>query len=291
MHGFDMKSILIFIAISLAFFATLFTAGCSRSPKPSSGPHPRIIAFSPALAAILFDMGLGDHVVGVSEYTVLPEGETRPFVGSAKVVRAEPILALEPDVILTQSEPRYYETVQSLRPDLAVEHFSLTTLEEVAAAMERIGQIVHQPELGQSAAAAFRARLAKVEKQTQPLPRRRVVFMMDYQHPFAAGRETFLDEMIRLAGGVNALAETRDWHKPSLESLLAARPDVIVCQCKPEQTQAAKQYWTDLLAKVGVSARVYTVTDNTWTIAAGHLAAHTEKLAKMIHPTSGDVKP
>ncbi|MBN1555116.1 MAG: ABC transporter substrate-binding protein [Phycisphaerae bacterium] len=262
--------------------------GCDKPVPRDDTPRPRIITYSPALTTIMFDMGLGDHVVGVSEYSVLPPGQERPVVGDTRNIRTEPILALRPDVILTQSELKHYETVKQFQPSLKIEHFPLTNLEEVAVAMERIGRIVDQPDLGLARAEAFRKRLDAVKEKTKSLPKRRVLFVMDYQHPFAAGGETFLDEMIRLAGGVNVLTGTRDWHKPAVETILQAKPDIIVCQCKPSQADEAKRYWSELLAKTNTPVEVYTVTDDTWTIAAGHLADHTEQLADMIHPEIRD---
>lgn len=269
---------------ALLWILLLAFAGCDKPVDRAAAPRPRIVTFSPALTTMVFDMGLGDHVVGVSEYALPPNGMVLPVVGDTRNVRTEPILAVEPDVILTQSELKHYETVRQFLPELKVERLPLTTLAEVAAAMERIGVIVGQPELGCATAEAFRRRLDAVKDKTKNLPRRRVMFVMDYQNPFAAGGATFLDEMIRLAGGVNVLTGTRDWHKPAVENVLAARPDVIVCQCKPAQAEEAKRYWEELLAKVNPQVRVYTVTDDTWTIAAGHLAKHTEELAEMIHP-------
>lgn len=257
--------------------------GCDKPTNRDDTPSPRIVTFSPALTTIMFDMHLGDYVVGVSAYSSLPPGVERPVVGDARDVRTEPILAVRPDLILTQSESKYFDTVKKICPSLKIEHFNLATLAEVASAMERIGRLVGKPELGDAAGKTFRNRLDAVKEKTRSLPKRRVLFVMDYQHPFAAGGDTFLDEMIQRAGGVNVLADTRDWFKPSIETILAKKPDVILCQCKPAQASEAKRYWEKLLAQAHPSVRVYIVTDDTWTIAAGHLATHTEELAEMIH--------
>ncbi|MBN1941750.1 MAG: ABC transporter substrate-binding protein [Phycisphaerae bacterium] len=275
----------------MKFSPTVFTAvfllsaaGCPNSAGRPAAPRPRMIPFSPALTRIVFDLGLGDHVVGVSEYASPPDGRRLPVVGNAQAVRTEPILALEPDVILTQSDPRNYETLRRLRPGLKIEHFRIETLEDIADATARIGQIVGRDDLGKAKAEAFRRRLAHVRETTKSLPTRRVLFVMDYQNPFAAGGGIFLDEMIRLAGGVNVLADVRGWHTPSVESILSAKPEVIVCQCKPSQADEAKRYWSKLFAQSGLAVRVCIVTDDAWTIPAGHLAGYTEELAKRIHP-------
>lgn len=272
---------------TLLLMACLSLAGCQKSASRDETPRPRVVALSPALLRIMFDMGMGDHVVGVSEYSVLPEGVSLPVVGDYRNVRTEALMAVQPDVLLTQSEEKYFETIRKFQPDLKVEHFRIETLAEIAGAMERIGDIVRQPDLGRRQAEQFRTRLAAVKETTKNLPSRRVAFVMDYQNPFAAGGETYLDEMIQIAGGTNVLAGTRLWYKPPIETLLEARPDVIVCQCKPSQAEEATRYWKELFAKANPDLHVYTVTEDTWTIAAGHLADYTERLAKMIHPELG----
>lgn len=269
----------------LCFLWLAVVAGCQKADPRGSVPRPRVIAYSPVLTTMLFDMGLGDHVVGVSEYALPPEGRRLPVVGGAEDVRAEAIVALQADVILVQTDPRRFETVLRLQPNLKIEYFRIATLEEVAAAMERIGRILNQPEKGRRQAEVFRRRLEAVRQATAEFrPLRRTLFVMDYQRPFAAGGGTFLDEMIQLAGGENVLAGVRDWHSPSVEAVLAARPEVILCQCKPAQAADARRYWHDLFARAGLSVRVAVVTEDTWTIPAGHLAGHAETLAGILHP-------
>ncbi len=261
--------------------------GCGSTPPPREAPSPRLIAFSPALTRIVFDLGLGDHIVGVSKFSLLPPGETRPVVGSALDVRAEPILAVRPDVILAQMNPKRFASLRALRPDLPIEQFSFRSFNDVAEAMERIGRLVHRPDVGNAAAKMFRDRLETTRRRSATLPRPRTLFVVDVHSPLGAGKGTFLDEMIQLAGGTNVLAETLDgWRKPSLESVLALRPEVIICQCKPTQVEEAQRYWRALLEKVGAAPRVYTVTDPGWTIPSGRLADAAEQLLDMIHPSA-----
>ena len=71
----------------------LSLAGCDRADHRDDTPRPRIVTLSPALTAIVFDMGLGDHVVGVSEYAAPPDGQSRPIVGDSQNVRTTRLAA------------------------------------------------------------------------------------------------------------------------------------------------------------------------------------------------------
>ena len=87
------------------FFSTLlffvFAAGCDEQAPDTDTPHPRLITYSPAITQMVFDMGLGDHVVGITKFCRLPEGQSRPVVGDNLNIRIEPILSVQPDLILS----------------------------------------------------------------------------------------------------------------------------------------------------------------------------------------------
>ena len=154
-----------------------------------------------------------------------------------------------------------------------------------AAAMERIGRIVNQPQIGIQARADFLQRLDRVKQSTAALPPQRVIFVMDYKMPTAAGRGTFINEMIELANGINLLPNDYSfWKKVSLEKILTLDPDVIICHCENSPADEARQYWQQLNFTGQRDRRVYVVTDPDWLIPAGHLAEYTMQLAQMIHP-------
>ena len=275
------------VRLLAALALLLSVVGCRQSASQPDALRPRLVTFSPALTRIVFDMGLGDHVVGVATYSRLPQGVTRPVVGGTLNVRVEPILAVKPDILLLQMDPTAFEPLRRVAPDLRIEHFTIENLQDVAAAMERIGVIVGKPDLGLERKRAFLDKLDAIRKRTASLDPVPTLFVLGYQSPSAPGAGTFIDEMITLAGGRNILAnEFKGWRKPSLESIVKLAPRVIVCQCKPEDRAEADAYWKAL--DLGTPHRVITVTDDDWTLPAGHLADYSADLLNFIHP---ELKP
>ena len=129
---------------TILLLAGLILAGCPRDlPRPDA-PHPRVVSFSPAITTMLFEMGLADHVVGVTTYCTIPEGIEIPVVGSQLNIRAEPIVAVKPDVLLTQTTPARFETVRKLMPDITIEYFRIETLTDIAKPMARIAAVLGQ---------------------------------------------------------------------------------------------------------------------------------------------------
>jgi len=264
----------------------LLRGGCERATPHDNVPPPRVVSFSPAITEMLFDMGLGDHVVGVTRYCILPEGVQRRVVGSQLNIRAEPILAVNPDVLLTQTAPKHFETVRKLSPDVCIAHFRIETLADIGGAMARIAKIVGRPSVGRRAKAGFLAKLKNVREKVAGLNRPRVIFVTGYKNPLAAGKATFINELIELAGGANAAGEKYSgWRRVSIESILQLAPDVIVCEADPATVDETRRYFEKLTASSGRKVRVCTVTDRHWTIPTGWIADHAAgRMARFIHP-------
>jgi iron complex transport system substrate-binding protein len=264
---------------------TLLSLGCNGGDRQLMAPSPRVVTFSPALTKIVFDLGLGNHVVGVTSFCSLPEGETRQVVGNAMAVRAEPILDVEPDLVLVQMEVKHFEPLLRLRPNVRIEHFEIETLEDVASAIARIGSLLGDDQLGKRQSRAFREHLQRIRARVESLPKRRVLFVSGYTEPLAAGKGTFLDEMIAVAGGRNVLGERlTGWHRPSLESIVESTPEVLLCLCDPDQKEEVVAYWSELDIPGNAETSIYPLTDPTWTMPAAHLAEYTSRLVHLIHP-------
>jgi len=246
------------------------------------------VAYSPALAEMVFDLGLGDHVVGVAARTSLPAGQSRPIVGGAHKPNTEAILALEPDVVLTQVDPKKFQPLRRLRPRVHIEAMTIETLDDIASALRRIGRVAGRPEVGNAAAERFTETLAAVRKRVAGRPRPRVLFVMGYERPYVAAGGTFVGDLIEVAGGVNAGADvpgTQRWRAANAEAVVAARPDVLICRVDPgaqDPAVAAWRKWADMPAvKAG---RVFTVTDRHWLVPSARVAALAEPLADLVHP-------
>jgi len=274
--------------------AGLILAGCQRDLPRADAPSPRVVSFSPAITAMIFQMGLDDHLVGVTTYCDVPEDMGIPVVGSQLNIRAEPIVAVEPDVLLTQTAVERFETVQKLNDDLEVVYFKIETLTDIADAMAEIAIVLGQPKKGADAREQFLAGLETVRKRVAGKPRPRVIFVMGYHDPATAGTATFTNELIEVAGGLNAAAEKYDgWKSTGIESVLKLEPDVIVCQTKPDEADQARLYWQELTRSTNRTVRVYIVTDDRWTIPTARMADPiASEMADFIHPEpAGRIAP
>jgi len=274
-------------AISAVVLAAAAACSLAEVPNPDA-PEPRIVSFSPALTQILFDMRMGDCVVGVTQFCRLPAGVQRPRVGSALTINAEAILKVRPDIILAQTDPAKFKGVVDIDPAVRVVRVPLERLADVTVAIESIGRLTGRPARARQQGSAFAAELDFVARLVAGRPRPRVIFVMGTDRPTAAGADNFVADLIALAGGANAGADipgmTR-WRRTHIDAITQAAPDVLICQVSPGQEQAAREYWLqwkDLPA--AKSGRVHVVSDANWTIPSTRLAELSLELAGMIHP-------
>ncbi|MCP4378214.1 MAG: hypothetical protein GY794_18820, partial [bacterium] len=112
------------------------------------------------------------------------------------------------------------------------------------------------------------------------------IFVMGHHNPSTAGKATFINELIEVAGGINIAAENyTGWKGIDIESLLKLKPDLIVCESNEAVSADAKRYWEELTSAFSRKVRVHVVTDRRWTIPTGRMAStYAPMLADLIHP-------
>jgi iron complex transport system substrate-binding protein len=214
----------------------------------------RIVSLAPAVTEMLFAMGCAGRIVGTDEYSDYPP----PARALPKVGKMEPdlerIAALRPDAVIgivAGSHPKLRSSLDGLHIPLTI--VSLERLGEVDAAMQQLGTMLQCP--GRDA--AVRALHVAMNQQRRTRVRKpRVLFLAWAEPLYAAGRETFVDDLYELTGATNAI-EARGWPQLSLETLVAHPPDLLLYARQPVgEAQVAK-----LLAR-GVKTHAVAVDEN-----------------------------
>jgi iron complex transport system substrate-binding protein len=192
----------------------------------------RVISLLPSNTEILFAVGAGDQVVGVTSYCNYPEeAATRQQVGgiTTQSLNVESIVALEPNLVLasgTQSDiiPLLEEsglTVIVLEP---------ATFDDIFADIELVGQITGHADEAGILTSTLRQRVAAVAATVGTADIQPSVFYEVWHDPLmTAGPNTFIGQLITMAGGQNIFADTQeDWPQVSAEVLVQRNPTVIL---------------------------------------------------------------
>jgi iron complex transport system substrate-binding protein len=202
-------------------------------PLPGAAPL-RIVSTAPSLTEILYVLGLGERVAGVTEYCRYPdEARSKPKVGSFLQPDYERILALRPDLVLVIKNPA--QVTQKLRQlGLRAEEFDQDSMGATLRSMERIAALAGVPERGVKLAAELRKTLDGVAGRVAGRRRVSALFLVGrspgmLQGMVGAGPGTFIDELMTLAGGRNMLAGSPiQYPKVSVEQILSSDPDYIL---------------------------------------------------------------
>lgn len=173
---------------------------------PPARAADRVVSLAPNFTEILFAIGAGESVLAVSDFCQYPEeARTRPRVGGPFNLNYERLVALRPDlVVLPMSLVGVSEKASSLGlPVLALPN---EKVDDVVASIERLGEVMGKASQARRLADGIRKRLREAETATRDLPRKRVLIVVlrspnGLQDLTVASRETFLDELLRLAGG------------------------------------------------------------------------------------------
>jgi iron complex transport system substrate-binding protein len=196
------------------------------------GQAERIVSLSPSVTEILFAIGAGDRVVGVTEFcTYPPEAAGRTKVGgfSGATISVERIAALEPDLVFLSAD--MHGRILALLEQLGIPSFAVEprSFEEVYAAIALIGGLTGNPSGAEDVIASMKEKIALAEKRRLGKEKPRVFWEVWDEPLLTAGGPTFIGEAISLGGGINIFGDLNEqWPEVSAEQVLLRRPQWIL---------------------------------------------------------------
>jgi iron complex transport system substrate-binding protein len=238
------------------------------------GPN-RIVSVAPAITEILFALGAGDQVVGVTTYCKYPEAaRAKPKIGGFTTPNVEAILALRPDqVVMTKTRP---DVAQKLRQTgIDVLEVQPDTLSGIYESIQSISRQLGVPARGQTLIESIREELQGAAVKPGAGTKPRVLFIVGRTPGTVldlsvAGRGTYLNELIGLAGGENVFADASvPYPQVSMEEVIRRNPDVIIDMGHNEMlTEAQKENVKQLWRKYAFLAAVK--NNNVFPISADY---------------------
>jgi iron complex transport system substrate-binding protein len=264
-----------------------------------TSPPERIVSLAPSNTEILFAVGAGDKVVGVTDFCSYPynftawiEAGNMTSIGSYNNPTAEPIVALDPDLVLASD--RSLEATDSLR-NLGYNVLVLDpgNMDEVLQDILLIGRAIDRKSEAVALESELRQRIDAIANQAADATSTPKVYNEIWAEPLmSAGPDTFIDELITLAGGENIFSDaTTRWPSVSSESVLEKNPDVMVFPDKYMGRAHFTETMEDITNRPGwdlISAvqndAIYEIDSDIISRAGPRLADALEILAKIIHP-------
>ncbi|MBW2064215.1 MAG: cobalamin-binding protein [Deltaproteobacteria bacterium] len=250
----------------------------------------RIIPLAPSLTEILYFLGLGDKVVGVTTFSQYPpDARRKAKVGSYINLNVEKIISLSPDLVIGTVDGNDPGVIKILeQAGIKVYIVNPRNVKELLETIARVGQVCGVPEKAGRLVAELERRVSRVEETTGSLRKPLVFLQINIKPIMTVNRHTFHHDLIRLAGGVNMAGEEKvTYPRISIEEVIRRRPEVILISSMERGGQferARKEWlkWTSIPAVI--AGRVHLIDSDLIDRPSPRFVKGLEVMAELIHP-------
>jgi len=190
----------------------------------------RIVSLVPSVTELLLELGLGERLVGRTDFDTAPQVRELPSVGGGLQPTLEALIALRPDLVIRFEGPSDPTTPRRL-DEAGVAHFAVRPerVADVRSIALRLGRLLGREARAEALVADLDARLDSLARAARDKPGVRVAFLLGGPTAWVAGPGTYIDELITLAGGVNVFADLdRTYAEVPLEQLVVRTPDAVL---------------------------------------------------------------
>jgi iron complex transport system substrate-binding protein len=261
-------------------------------PLPATAPE-RIVSMAPNITEILFALGLGNRVVGVTRFCDFPpEARAIRKIGGLVDPNIEVIQSLDPDLVIAfRGNPfRLVERIGKLGLPVFVLDIG-EGLEALFPLIAKVGRVTRTEGRAEELTAGLRRTLEALDTAMNGTGARPKVFVLLYgQGLWTCGGESYVDDLIARAGGTNvASALPKKWVLYKRERILKDNPDVIFILARSGEDFAASREW--LLRKAGVESvtavktgKVYELDENAASRFGPRLVDVLDRMSRLLHP-------
>jgi ABC-type hemin transport system substrate-binding protein len=204
---------------------------CSFSVPCRAGTPQRIVSLAPNMTEILFALGLGDRIVGVTSFCDYPPAaRTKPKVGGMSNPSLEAVVSLKPDIVVMTTDGNPKEFEERLRT-LHIRTYVSTSrrIKDLAKGIRELGAALDVGDRADRLADDNEARLEKLVAVKTAGPEKKILFIVWPDPLIVAGPGTVIDDAIKIAGAENVAARSiSEYPKYSIEAILQNPPDMVV---------------------------------------------------------------
>lgn len=286
------KYSLVFLVLAVIVMV-LLPGGCGVKGNGAgdAGELTRIASLMPSNTEILFALGLGDAVVGVTDFCDYPpemekavkEGGIR-LLGDSFNLNEELLVSLEPELVLFGFASDAVDRIAGL--GIAAEVIAPASLAETYASIRRIGELTNSKSAADKMAGDMEAAIEAVKEKAALAEdeKPRVLMLIDLDYLYAAGAGTLEDELIAAAGGINVV-EAGGYAQLSEEVLIEADPEIIICTFPlKDRILSEKDAWKGIAAVKDEA--VHDIDGDLVNRPGPRLVQGMELLYRIFHPES-----
>lgn len=252
------------------------------------GPAQRIISLAPSNTEILFAIGAGDRVIGVTTFDDYPEEVLQiEKIGDFNGMNLERIIELEPDLVINYGEGITEETQRLVEAGIQIAGFEPESIEEIIETIERIGLLTGNSAEAEALSKGMLDKEAELIEKVKGLETKKVFYEIWHEPLMAAGPGSFVDQLILLAGGVNVAGDAEsEYPQFDLEQLIERNPQVyLTANDLPEKTvESIKERPGYENIDAIKNGQIYLLDGNIMSRPGPRIIEALEILMKAIHP-------
>jgi iron complex transport system substrate-binding protein len=265
----------------------------------SAAPPERIVSTAPSITELLYALGLGNRVVGVTRFCRYPpEAQLKPKIGDYTAPNLEAIAALRPDLVIIQTNPIHLaDRLGALR--LPVLEINQDSIAAIYKSIHDVGAATATEHSATQLSDSILNGLGAIRNRVANRPRVRMMFVIGRSPNrldglVVAGRASYLNEVIEIAGGENVFRDAlAGYPEVSLEEVMARNPDVIVDMGDMSDTVGVTEehkrlviaLWNRIPTLAAVKQhRVFAVASDIFVVPGPRAVDAAKAFAEMLHP-------
>lgn len=247
----------------------------------------KIVSVAPNITETIFALEESEKLIGRTDFCDYPEKvKNIESIGSLTEPNIEKIADLKPDLIIASTH--FNEDVLKKLEELGLKVIVLygeESFDGVYNVIGKIGKILNAKSKADKIISDMKVKVTNVQEKVKDVARPSVYYVVGFGEygDFTAGKDTFINQMIEIAGGKNAADDVEGW-KYSLERLIEKDPDILICSMsgnEKKQIMSANGYKDLTAVKEG---KLFEIDKNLLERQGPRLADGIEALAKIIHP-------
>lgn len=290
--------LVLILAIAVLLTINRMGNGCGKDSLQENeiseecNPGMKIVSLSPNITEILFAIGLGENVVGVTSYCDFPpEANEKNIIGTITQPNTETILTLKPDLILTTASSLHQNFCDKFQK-LGLKSIALEVeqLEDIYKAILSISKECGIEDRGKELVYSIKCDMEAVRENCKNTKRPSVLVVIQREPLMAVGNGTYINELLDIAGGVNVVRHGyAQYPQINSESLIMLNPDIIIetaCEGRInndllESTRDYYKKWANIKAVKNHS--VYLINADILSRPGPRVVWAVEKLAEIIN--------
>jgi iron complex transport system substrate-binding protein len=265
----------------------------NRGAAPLPNKPARIVSLAPNLTEILFALELDEQIIAVSNDCDYPlKAADKKKIGTFWQPNTEAIIACKPDLVVTLWFEQHKAVADTLkRLGYRILTLKIEKIDELLTAIQKIGAATDCKENADQLVKNINSQLNDLQLKLGSANKVKVLWVVQAEPLRVVGRNTFINELIELAGGENAIGNTLQQYPPiGTEEILTCGAETIIQSAMGksniiEQQKAAEKFWSRWKHLPAVkNNRIYVVKPDTVTRLGPRLCQGVELIAQCLHP-------